>query len=234
MQITNAFDASLVILNPQVQEAVDFKERMLQAELPLANVENKPDYKAVKQQAEDWDDVCSISEILVAVEAQKCKIVCSIESINTDWGWFFLDMMQMDETTVLLGSVEMILEELHKMKNHYGVVRTVVLMSLICLQNDSDTCKLMLLDSIGKNVIGYKAVELWNGSYDEAISLIESGLSTFSPGEVSKFDPNSQNSAEYVTTPFSKQKDNDDLPDVTSASKKLCTDTIKLEKTKTE
>lgn len=46
------------------------KFRMLQAELPLATVENKPDYKAVKQEAEDWDDVqvCSISEILVAVE----------------------------------------------------------------------------------------------------------------------------------------------------------------------
>ncbi|KAL0675982.1 hypothetical protein Bca4012_003963 [Brassica carinata] len=51
---------------------------------------------------------------------------------------------------------------------------------------------------------------------------------------VSKFDPNSQNSAEDVTTPFSKRKDNDDLPDVTSASKKLCTDTIMPEKTKTE
>ncbi|XP_013632740.1 PREDICTED: uncharacterized protein LOC106338268 [Brassica oleracea var. oleracea] len=221
MQITNAFDASLVTLNPQVQEAVDFKERMLQAELPLAIVENKPDYKAVKQQAEDWDDVCSISEILVAVEAQKY---------------------------------------------------------------DSDTCKVMLLDSIGKNVIGNEAVELWNGSYDEIedpedlpepiqnlvgksfcfgisissdnvtngagtylvaevrageeihkiesqsapVSLIESGSSTFSAGEVSKFDSNSQNSAEDVTTPFSKRKDNDDLPDVTSASKKLCTDTIKL------
>ena len=127
------------------------KFRLLQALLPLAIVENKPAYKAVKQQAEDWDDVqvCSISEILVAVEvifkfshklyyeleirlrlsnirlcvflifqAQKCKIVCSIESINTDWGWFFLDMVQMDATAVLLGLVEMILEELQKMKNH--------------------------------------------------------------------------------------------------------------------
>ena len=46
------------------------KFRLLQALLPLAIVENKPAYKAVKQQAEDWDDVqvCSISEILVAVE----------------------------------------------------------------------------------------------------------------------------------------------------------------------
>ena len=33
--------------------------------------------------------------------------------------------------------------------------------------DDSDTCKLMLLDSVGKTVIGNEAVELWNGSYDE-------------------------------------------------------------------
>ncbi|KAH0878756.1 hypothetical protein HID58_066150 [Brassica napus] len=146
IQITNAFDASLVTLNPEMQEAVDFKERLLQALLPLAIVENKPAYKAVKQQAEDWDDVqvCSISEILVAVEIHKIE------------------------------------------------------------------------------------------SQTAPVSLIESGSSIFSAGEVSKFDPNSQNSAEDVTTPFSKRKDNDDLPDVTSASKKLCTDTIKPEKTKTE
>ncbi|KAF3602630.1 hypothetical protein F2Q69_00037537 [Brassica cretica] len=178
MKITNAFDASLVTRNPEMQEAVDFKERLLQALLPLAIVENKPAYKAVKQQAEDWDDVqvCSISEILVAVEvifkfshkrrnAKSCAPSNQLTLIGVD---SFLDMMQMDATAVLLGSVEMILEELHKMKNHYGVVRTVVLMSLMCLQNDSDTCKLMLLDSVGKTVIGNKAVELWNGSYDEA------------------------------------------------------------------
>ncbi|XP_013601073.1 PREDICTED: uncharacterized protein LOC106308456 [Brassica oleracea var. oleracea] len=81
------WEKSAELIESHLQE----NEGMLQAELPLAILENKPDYKVVKQQAEDWDDVqvCSISEILVAVEAQKCKIVCSIESINTDWGWFF-------------------------------------------------------------------------------------------------------------------------------------------------
>ncbi|KAF2617257.1 hypothetical protein F2Q68_00038632 [Brassica cretica] len=144
MQITNAFDASLVTLNPEVQEAVDFKEMMLQAELPLAIVENKPYYKVVKQQAEDWDDVqvCSISEILVAVEAQKCKIVCSIESINTDWGR--CENCRANVTNV---------SPKYKLR--------------VYVAYDSDTCKLMLLDSVGKTVIGKEAVELWNDSYDE-------------------------------------------------------------------
>ncbi|KAL0649381.1 hypothetical protein Bca4012_092072 [Brassica carinata] len=144
MQITNAFDASLVTLNPEVQEAVDFKEMMLQAELPLAIVENKPDYKVVKQQAKDWDDVqvCSISEILVAVEAQKCKIVCSIESINTYWGR--CENCRANVTNV---------SPKYKLR--------------VYVAYDSDTCKLMLLDSVGKTVIGKEAVELWNDSYDE-------------------------------------------------------------------
>ncbi|CAN6882000.1 unnamed protein product [Brassica oleracea var. botrytis] len=300
MQITNAFDASLVTLNPEMQEAVDFKERLLQALLPLAIVENKPAYKAVKQQAEDWDDVqvCSISEILVAVEAQKCKIVCSIESINTGWGWFFFghDANGCNRRVTRIGRndprrIAQNEKPLWRCENCRANVTNVSpkYKLHVYVADDSDTCKLMLLDSVGKTVIGNEAVELWNGSYDETnpedlpepiqnlvgksfcfgisissdnvtngadtylvaevrggeeihkiesqtapVSLIESGSSIFSAGEVSKFDPNSQNSAEDVTTPFSKRKDNDDLPDVTSASKKLCTDTIKPEKTKTE
>ncbi|KAH0862174.1 hypothetical protein HID58_079385 [Brassica napus] len=179
MQITNAFDASLVTLNPEVQEAVDFKEMMLQAELPLAILENKPDYKVVKQQAEDWDDVqvCSISEILVAVEAQKCKIVCSIESINTDWGWFFFghdangcnrrvtrigrnDPRRIAKNEKPLGRCENCRANVTNVSPKYKLH--------VYVADDSDTCKLMLFDSVGKTVIGKEAVELWNDSYDEA------------------------------------------------------------------
>ncbi|KAF8084360.1 hypothetical protein N665_0721s0017 [Sinapis alba] len=230
MQITNAFDASLVTLNPSVQEALDFNQRMLQVELPLAIVQNKLEHKATKQQAEDWDDVkvSSISEILVAVE------FCRTNVTNVS----------------------------PKYKLHVYVA------------NDNDSCKIMLLNFVGKIVIGKNVVELWNGSYNEikdpehlpeliqnlvgksfcfgisissdnvtngvytylvsevrAVSLIETGSSTFSGGEFRflVFDPNSP---EDVTTPFYKRKDFGGLPDITSTSKKLWT--TKLEKSKTE
>lgn len=45
---------------------------MMQTSLPLAVIENKMEYKAVKKPAVDWDDieVKPISEVLVAVEVQ--------------------------------------------------------------------------------------------------------------------------------------------------------------------
>ncbi|XP_013632716.1 PREDICTED: uncharacterized protein LOC106338236 [Brassica oleracea var. oleracea] len=91
VQITNGFDASIVTLNPTMQEAIDFKQKLLQDELPLSIVEKKNDKEMIKKQEADWNEieVRFISEILVAYEPGSCKIICSIESIDTDWGWFY-------------------------------------------------------------------------------------------------------------------------------------------------
>lgn len=40
----------------------------------------------------------------------------------------------------------------------------------IVVQDDSGTCKLMLLDTEAEAIVGCKAVELWDGSYDELLS----------------------------------------------------------------
>ena len=36
------------------------------------------------------------------------------------------------------------------------------------VKDDSDTCKIMLLDTVANIIVGSTAEELWNGSYDEA------------------------------------------------------------------
>ncbi|KAH0885158.1 hypothetical protein HID58_061254 [Brassica napus] len=41
----------------------------------------------------------------------------------------------------------------------------------IVVWNDSGTCKLMLLDTEAEAIVGCKAVELWDGSYDELANL---------------------------------------------------------------
>ncbi|KAF8114927.1 hypothetical protein N665_0031s0017 [Sinapis alba] len=264
-------------------KALDFKQRMLQAELPLSIVQNKLQHKAIKQQAEDWDDfqVSSISEILVE---QKCKIICSIESIDTDWGWFFFGHDRCNHWVTRIGGNDpQRIAQNEKPLFRCELCRTNVTNVSpkyklhVYVADDSDSCKIMLLNFVGKTVIGKDVVELWNGSYDETIgksfcfgisissdnvtkgadtylvsevrageeihqiesqiapvSLIETGSSTFCGGEVSVFHPNSQNCSEDVTRPFSKRKEKDDLPDMTSTSKKLCTTTLKLEKSKTK
>ncbi|WZZ71487.1 hypothetical protein YC2023_082857 [Brassica napus] len=55
-------------------------------------------------------------------------------------------------------------------------------------------------------------------------------MSSFKLCKVSMFNPNSRNSSEGVSTPFSKRKEDDaELKDITSTSKKLCTKSINYE-----
>uniref|UniRef100_A0A0D3B8N7 Replication protein A 70 kDa DNA-binding subunit B/D first OB fold domain-containing protein n=2 Tax=Brassica oleracea var. oleracea TaxID=109376 RepID=A0A0D3B8N7_BRAOL len=159
------------------------------------------------------------------------------------------------------------------------------------LKDDSDSCTVMMLDSVAQSIIGSAATELWDGSYDkiedptilpqpieslvgksfcfgislstdnvnngnttfkvsevwsgdkiqriesqtETCSLLDTYSSTLSGGEVSLVDPNKESSSEGFSTPFSKRKEADaDLLDMTSTSKKPCTQKIKMENTKSE
>lgn len=40
----------------------------------------------------------------------------------------------------------------------------------LIVKDDTSTCKLMLLGSIAKSIIGVPAVDLWDGSYEEVLS----------------------------------------------------------------
>ncbi|CAF2084916.1 unnamed protein product [Brassica napus] len=58
VQITNAFDASLLDLNPTMAEALDFKEKLKNQVLALAGNDNQRDpKKELIKVADDWDDV---------------------------------------------------------------------------------------------------------------------------------------------------------------------------------
>lgn len=39
-------------------------------------------------------------------------------------------------------------------------------------EDDTGTCKLMMLESVAKSIVGCAAVDLWDGSYEEVILLI--------------------------------------------------------------
>ena len=37
------------------------------------------------------------------------------------------------------------------------------------MKDDTGTCNLMLLGSVGQSIVGVKAEELWDGSYEEVL-----------------------------------------------------------------
>ncbi|KAF8113108.1 hypothetical protein N665_0056s0013 [Sinapis alba] len=63
--------------------------RLSDEQLQLAPPDNgKKEGKRIKY---DWDDaeIKQISEVLATNQVEICKIICSVEAINTDWTWFY-------------------------------------------------------------------------------------------------------------------------------------------------
>ncbi|KAH0923311.1 hypothetical protein HID58_023329 [Brassica napus] len=182
VQITNAFDASLVCLNPTMEEAIDFRQKMSSDSLALAICDQSNEKKIITKVTANWDDVdvrC-ISEILQSFESEKPQFYCDV----------YRGPCNNYEP---------------KFKLH------------LIVKDDTETCRLMLLDTVGRTIIGSKAVELWDGSFDEL------------PG----IDHINENSSEDFSTPSNKRKEDEcDQMDMTSTSKKLCTKIVKKEKEK--
>ncbi|CAN7077348.1 unnamed protein product [Brassica oleracea var. botrytis] len=300
VQVSNAFDASIMAINPKLEEEIELKEKILANDLPLALIEKTEEKQITKKQKQDWDEipVRAISEILDATEVESCKIICSIEPIDTDWGWFYFGCNQNRHNrrvTKQTGSV--MTNPSQKQLFYCDICRgntpdvSPKYKLHLFVKDDSDSCTVMMLDSVAQSIIRNAATELWDGSYDEIedptilpqpieslvgksfcfgislstdnvnngnttfkvsevwsgdqiqkiksqtepCSLLDTYSSTLSGGEVSLVDPNKESSSEGFSTPFSKRKEEDaDLLDMTSTSKKPCTQKIKMGNTKTD
>ncbi|CAN6931636.1 unnamed protein product [Brassica oleracea] len=174
VQVTNAFDASLILFNPELPETLALTN-VEHNELALALIDPKKEKRVTRYQAEDWNDVDikSISEINMATMEEDCKIICSIESIDTDWSWFYQGHDSCKKRAILIKSKSGNLASNEKpffwctnCRTNVTSVSPKFKLHLV-VKDDTSTCKLMILDTIGKVIVGCVAVELWDGSYDE-------------------------------------------------------------------
>ncbi|XP_013658330.1 uncharacterized protein LOC106363070 [Brassica napus] len=229
-------------------------------ELPLAIIEKKNGRKEIVLQEDDWNkvEIKMISELFVSNQVENCKIICSIEAVDTDWSWFYFGHKGCKHRAIKLQSThdDIQLWRCEKCQVKINEVIPVFKLHLI-VRDDTETCKLLLLNTVAKTIVGHEAVDLWDDSYDEiedpellpvqvralegksfcfGISVksdnVRDGAATFRVLEVLMLEGNSQNDSEECKTPSAKRKEEDaDLPDITSTFKKLCT-SIKVEKGK--
>ncbi|KAG2312225.1 hypothetical protein Bca52824_023782 [Brassica carinata] len=178
IQITNAFDASLLFLNPTMKEDVEFRKLLDNSHLPLALLDEKNEKTIMTKVKDDWDvvDVRCISELLHLFEPENCKIICSIEYIDTDWGWFYFGCDRHNRRLTKTGrnaSVQM--NRSIKPQFYCDVCRAPCsnfspkFKLHLTIRDDTETCKIMMLDTIAMTIIGCKATELWDGSFAEVI-----------------------------------------------------------------
>ncbi|KAF8050472.1 hypothetical protein N665_1961s0004 [Sinapis alba] len=157
VQITNAFDSSLICFNPDISEYLALKNNA-NDDFALALIDPKKDKRPIKDQTDDWNNIGirSISEIIVANQEEDCKIICSIESIDTDWSWFYFGHKESEKPVFWCTNC----------RANTTTITPQFKLHLIVNDNTS-TCKLMLLDSVAKIIVGCEAKEIWDGSYEE-------------------------------------------------------------------
>ncbi|KAF8100751.1 hypothetical protein N665_0218s0089 [Sinapis alba] len=225
-------------------EASDFKEKIRDAAVPLSNSDQHGANLGIANSSDDWDDIgiIMISEIKETTKLENVKIVCSVEAIDTNWGWYYFACKK-------CGKIVSRISRAAKPSFRCGVVcRTNVTkvfpkFKLYFIVGDvTGNCKLVLLGSIAQTLIGSEVTDIWDGSFEEEIetesepvTLIEGASSSMSSGRVMLLEGVSRTSSGDCTTPGSKRKETgNDLLDITSCTKKTCTDPIKIEKSKTD
>ncbi|KAF8092292.1 hypothetical protein N665_0418s0027 [Sinapis alba] len=262
VQITNAFDSSLICFNPDIPEYLALKNNNANDDFALALTDPKKEKRLIKDQTDDWNniDIRSISDIIVANQEEDCKIICSIESIDTDWSWFYFGHVsrnRCNKRCIRIKSKES--EKPVFWCTNCRVNTTTITPQFklhLIVSDKKSTCKLMLLDSVAKIVVGCEAKEIWDGSYEEiedpdilpqaitelvgksfcfGLTLgsenVKNGSDIFLVSQVSLTEKHDSNSSEGSSTPFSKRKEKDHF-DQTSTTKKICTAVVKMEKIK--
>ncbi|KAH0879948.1 hypothetical protein HID58_067342, partial [Brassica napus] len=224
VQITNAFDSSVLMLNPIMEEAIDFRQKMSQTDLPLALLGSSDENKVIKQVVDDWNevDIKCISEIYLAVEPVFYCDVCRANTTDVS-PKYKLHLFVKDDT----GSCQLMLLD--------TVAKTIIGEKAETLWDGSyaEIEDPNILPIPIKNCVS----EVWSGdhihrieSLSEPVSLIETNSTTLSTGEVRLIDYNKESSSD-VSTPFSKRKEGDaELSDMNSTSKKLRAQSIKISK----
>ncbi|KAF8109175.1 hypothetical protein N665_0101s0006 [Sinapis alba] len=105
---------------------------------------------------------------------ENCKIICSVEAVDTDWAWFYFGHKGCKHRAIKIGKnvstrsnpADKHLWRCEKCQVRITEVILVFKLHLI-VRDDTETCKLILLNIVAKTIAGHEVVDLWDGSYDE-------------------------------------------------------------------
>ncbi|CAA7018633.1 unnamed protein product [Microthlaspi erraticum] len=178
LQITNAFDASKLMINPDCPEANDFRERLPADGLTIViKEEDATDLQVqLEKKEEEWHSyaICSVSELLDCDQIEQKRIVCVVGSIDTDFGWYYFGCGTCQHRV----SKDLKKEASTKPKSKVPIwwcqqckTNTKKVAGKFKLHlnvyDGTGEARIMLLDNIAESIVTKSAAFLLNGSFDE-------------------------------------------------------------------
>ncbi|CDY42496.1 BnaC04g21850D [Brassica napus] len=183
VQISNSYDASQIFFNLPIMETEAFLKRDV-ASNALTLVESEQDKLEREIRRDKWMQypIRDIAELLSSTQIEQCRIIATIYAIDKDWGWYYfgckacnkkvnkistkVQIVKGNEITTHLWWCEKCDDKVTKVLPKFRIH--------VWVKDGTGEAYLMLLDWIAIGVIPETAAALLNGSFEEAITYIES------------------------------------------------------------
>ncbi|CAE6107763.1 unnamed protein product [Arabidopsis arenosa] len=174
--ISNAFDMSLLEINPNYPAVQDFVNN-LPADVPALTIQEvmPKDAKIIKKKAYfQTFPRKTISELFEATEVGKCNVICTILKVDTDYSWYWFSCLKCSKTAYKIPKIENEIVKKGKKplfwcptcKEDTPKVLPRYLLNLAVMDNTGNTmCK--LFDKTAAEIIGVSAEGLLEGNWDE-------------------------------------------------------------------
>ncbi|KAL0667234.1 hypothetical protein Bca4012_029938 [Brassica carinata] len=173
VQITNAFEASTMVINPHGYDVQDY-QRLPTNELALSNDNRevvKP--KGNKRQIDKWSHYPerSVLDIIMATEIEKCIVKATVCAIDTDWAWYYFGCVKCNfkkVTDITKRDVVPVKHLFHCDSCRQNVTNVAPQFKLhLLIKDDYGETKVILLDTIAEPIVGVSADVLLGGSLEE-------------------------------------------------------------------
>ncbi|XP_023638482.1 replication protein A 70 kDa DNA-binding subunit D [Capsella rubella] len=175
--IENAFESSILLINPQIQEMESFKSILPNDGLALTI--NSSGDKAIYFPKDDNEGIdyprVTISEMLGYSQAGNCRLICTISGIDTDMGWYYFCCRPCNKKVFKDDAVK--IEDVKKpIKPRFWCEECDAWAKIIVpkyklhlsIMDHTGESKCFLFDSWAKKILGgAPASEFLNGSFDE-------------------------------------------------------------------
>ncbi|KAL9812023.1 putative nucleic acid-binding, replication factor A [Arabidopsis thaliana] len=168
--ISNAFNTSQILINPDIPEILVFKDALPKDGLALTLIESKPKSEVAEFPTGNFYlqfAKKTIKEVSEMFDVGRVKVLCTIYDIERDWSWYYIACKKCNKKVTKVVTTS--LKAQFWCETFRAAVNNVLARYKLHVKvmDSSGEMKLMLFDAMASEIVGCPANNLLDGSFEE-------------------------------------------------------------------
>ncbi|EOA15238.1 hypothetical protein CARUB_v10028635mg [Capsella rubella] len=182
--VSNAFNTSLVEINPDFVQIVEFKNKLPNDGLALVMLENRPRRDNELALGGDFHQQFPTKTITLSEKSTLClrmKVICTVYAIDSDWSWYYISCKKCNKKVVKVNSLtnggpsstmrpQFWCDGCHSLAPNVQAMFKLHVYAM----DSTDEMKLMLFDSMATEIVGCSANSLIEGDFGQTYQFLVS------------------------------------------------------------